>query len=246
MLTSIDVKVSSFFSLHRPMSISSNSLFPTVSTSASFDSIFQVRSPTSRKTMMDNIQTLSGGIENLEAALQVHEQNAPEEVSEEIFHLDGLPQVSIDQLMQQFKPFRPPPAPTPLDQTTQPGQSSSTQENMLEAPVKQRSWSTAVVVTESTDASGQRTYSATTAPMVEIQVPAAETNQEMDDVEIRQPFLERMRQRQNTYIRHRENKGNPDMLAISVKRQRKLKMKKHKYKKLMKRTRLLRRKLDRL
>ena len=36
------------------------------------------------------------------------------------------------------------------------------------------------------------------------------------------------------------------MLLISVKRQRKLKMKKHKYKKLMKRTRLLRRKLDRL
>ncbi|KAF1918492.1 hypothetical protein BDU57DRAFT_538044 [Ampelomyces quisqualis] len=35
------------------------------------------------------------------------------------------------------------------------------------------------------------------------------------------------------------------MFLISVKRQRKLKMKKHKYKKLMKRTRLLRRKLDR-
>jgi hypothetical protein len=35
------------------------------------------------------------------------------------------------------------------------------------------------------------------------------------------------------------------MYMISVKRQRKLKMKKHKYKKLMKRTRLLRRKLDR-
>ncbi|KAI8943055.1 hypothetical protein NX059_001091 [Plenodomus lindquistii] len=38
----------------------------------------------------------------------------------------------------------------------------------------------------------------------------------------------------------------PGMLLISVKRQRKLKMKKHKYKKLMKKTRLLRRKLDRL
>ena len=36
-----------------------------------------------------------------------------------------------------------------------------------------------------------------------------------------------------------------DMHAISVKRQRKLKMKKKKYKKLMKRTRNLRRKLDR-
>ncbi|RYZ81296.1 MAG: AURKAIP1/COX24 domain-containing protein [Proteobacteria bacterium] len=35
------------------------------------------------------------------------------------------------------------------------------------------------------------------------------------------------------------------MHAISVKRQRKLKMKKHKYKKLMKRTRNLRRRLDR-
>lgn len=34
--------------------------------------------------------------------------------------------------------------------------------------------------------------------------------------------------------------------AISVRRQRKLKMKKHKYKKLMKRTKFLRRKLDRL
>ena len=33
--------------------------------------------------------------------------------------------------------------------------------------------------------------------------------------------------------------------ALSVKRQRKLKMKKHKYKKLMKRTRTLRRKLER-
>lgn len=34
--------------------------------------------------------------------------------------------------------------------------------------------------------------------------------------------------------------------TLSVKRQRKLKMKKHKYKKLMRRTRNLRRKLDRL
>jgi hypothetical protein len=35
------------------------------------------------------------------------------------------------------------------------------------------------------------------------------------------------------------------MYAISVKRQRKLKMKKHKYKKLMKRTRNLRRRIER-
>ena len=51
--------------------------------------------------------------------------------------------------------------------------------------------------------------------------------------------------RSKTFREHvRRRRGG--MLLISVKRQRKLKMKKHKYKKLMKRTRLLRRKLDRL
>jgi len=46
------------------------------------------------------------------------------------------------------------------------------------------------------------------------------------------------------YIRRSPTK-RPEMVFISVKRQRKLKMKKHKYKKLMKKTRTLRRKLDR-
>jgi hypothetical protein len=51
-------------------------------------------------------------------------------------------------------------------------------------------------------------------------------------------------ERPTTFREHvRRRRGG--MLLISVKRQRKLKMKKHKYKKLMKRTRLLRRKLDR-
>jgi hypothetical protein len=51
-------------------------------------------------------------------------------------------------------------------------------------------------------------------------------------------------ERPATFREHvRRRRGG--MLLISVKRQRKLKMKKHKYKKLMKRTRLLRRKLDR-
>ncbi|CAK7200818.1 hypothetical protein SEUCBS139899_003517 [Sporothrix eucalyptigena] len=44
---------------------------------------------------------------------------------------------------------------------------------------------------------------------------------------------------------HDGTSGLPHMMALSVKRQKKLKMKKKKYKKLMKRTRTLRRKLDR-
>ena len=57
-----------------------------------------------------------------------------------------------------------------------------------------------------------------------------------------QPFLERMHVRRMEYLeRNREI-----LQAISVRRQRKLKMKKHKYKKLMKRTRNLRKRQDRL
>ncbi|KAF1962242.1 hypothetical protein CC80DRAFT_570003 [Byssothecium circinans] len=244
-----EVKISSFFSLHRPISLTTP--IPPVATNSSFDSIFKVRAPSDRKTILNNIQTLSTGIESLEQALRVHERQSPEDTlhaEAEVQHLDGPPQASMDQLMSRFVPFRPPPAPVPFGQTVESDFLADGGEDALVAsmPSKQRAWSTEVVVTESTDASGKRTYSATTAPMVEISVPAAGTSQEVDDVAIRQPFLERMKQRQDTHTRYRDHRGRPDMLAISVKRQRKLKMKKHKYKKLMKRTRLLRRKLDRL
>jgi hypothetical protein len=183
--------------------------------------------------MMENIETLSGGIESLEAALRAQGQNIPGDVADDIHHLDGPPEVSVDDLIAKFVPFNPPPAPTLLGQAVEPKANPSQQENVSAAPVTQRSWSTEVVVTESVDATGKRTYTTSASPMVEVSVPGGENCQEIEDVQIRQPFLERMNRR-------------PGMHAISVKRQRKLKMKKHKYKKLMKRTRLLRRKLDRL
>jgi hypothetical protein len=192
---------------------------------------------------MENIQTMSGGIETLEDAMRAHEAKQYG-ASEDVVHLDGAPQMSLDQYMSRLVPFSPPPAPLPAGEEAEAEAVFEEQTDVSVAPVKQRSWSTAVVVTESVDAAGNRTYSTSTTPMREIQVPAAENGQEMNEIEIQQPFLERMRQRQNT--RYRENQMHPGMLAISVKRQRKLKMKKHKYKKLMKRTRLLRRKLDRL
>ncbi|KAF2686925.1 hypothetical protein K458DRAFT_429845 [Lentithecium fluviatile CBS 122367] len=243
-----EVKISSFFSLHRPISLTSP--IPPISTNTSFDSIFKVRASGDKKAMMNNIQTLSSGIESLEAALRVHEKQAPEEtvrIEAEVQHLDGPPQPSVDQFMSRFVPFRPPPAPMPIGQIAETDYATELIEDssITPASVKQRAWSTEVVVTESTDATGKRTYSATTAPMVEISVPPRVNSQDAEDFEIRQPFLQRMKQRQITNTRYRDNLGRPDMLAISVKRQRKLKMKKHKYKKLMKRTRLLRRKLDR-
>jgi hypothetical protein len=65
-------------------------------------------------------------------------------------------------------------------------------------------------------------------------------SEHITEVELPSEQIERPR----TFREHvRRRRGG--MLLISVKRQRKLKMKKHKYKKLMKRTRLERRKLDR-
>lgn len=195
---------------------------------------------------MENIDTLSGSIETLEAALRAQGQSVPGDVAEDVHHLDGPPKVSIDELIAKFVPFHPPPAPVPFDQSAKTKTAPKEQEKVPVAPVTQRSWSTEVVVTECVDAAGNRTYSTSTSPMVEVSVPAAENSREIEHVQIRQPFLERMKKRQNTSTRYPDIEKRPDMLAISVKRQRKLKMKKHKYKKLMKRTRLLRRKLDRL
>jgi hypothetical protein len=207
---------------------------PPVSSSATFNSIFDKKP--SKQRMIDNIQTLSGGIESLEATLRSYDEKHPTEtIVEEAESVDGPSAMTIDQIMAKYVPFSPPPAPVPLDQMASFETTQSQQEAQPTVQSKQRAWSTAVVVTESIDAAGKRTYSASTAPMVEIQYPESGNNAEIDEVEIRQPFLERMHRKQNT----------PGMMAISVKRQRKLKMKKHKYKKLMKRTRLLRRKLDR-
>jgi hypothetical protein len=226
----------------------------------SFDSIFKDRTA-------KNIMTMANGLEKLEAALRVQERQAPEDTLEsqgEVQHLDGyLPRISLDKMASRFTPFQPPPVPVPFGEFAESeslAQADPVVEDVLAtvSPAKQRAWSTEVVVTESTDAQGQRTWSATTGSMIEISVPSNRKSQkmeaiemrqpyvEMEAVKIRQPFLERMKQRQDIHTRYLDKRVNPDMLAISVKRQRRLKMKKHKYKKLMKRTRLLRRKLDRL
>ena len=82
-----------------------------------------------------------------------------------------------------------------------------------------------------------------------LDLPAAEG--EVGEVEApsaspRQPFLERMRQRQDEWERGMLQRRSHMWRAISVRRQRKLKMKKHKYKKLMRRLRHEKRKQDRL
>jgi hypothetical protein len=80
------------------------------------------------------------------------------------------------------------------------------------------------------------------SPSISIQQPHSQDNTINTDVETRdisEPSHQHM-----TYLERRQR--NNKMYAISVKRQRRLKMKKHKYKKLMRKTRNLRRRQDKL
>lgn len=114
--------------------------------------------------------------------------------------------------------------------------------------ISKKSFQTTITVTENTSAEGVKYYTANSTPMVRIPPSSSSTHTPIQDAirQHRQPFLERMRERQMDYEDYRaERDEERSMQLISVKRQRKLKMKKHKYKKLMKRTRNLRRRLDR-
>lgn len=222
--------------------------------------MFEPRTPNNNK-FGDVIYTVGSAVESLEAAsgeetdlrwevLQESSSNA-----EPVKHLDGAPKghVSLEKLISQFRPFRVPPAPVPFDMTaeSQPKRVEKREARARRvARPKQKSWSTTIVVTESTFEDGQKTYTAATSPIVRVPVPPRADI--VDPVtgrrRIQQPFLERMRVRQQRWEEYRQDRATEkgrEMLLISVKRQRKLKMKKHKYKKLMKRTRNLRRRLDR-
>ncbi|KZF23602.1 hypothetical protein L228DRAFT_246408 [Xylona heveae TC161] len=267
-----DVAVSAFFSLHRPISITSS--VPAGSTSASFNTIFEPRTKNNRQHS-EVISTLSSAVDSLEAAAGSQQQTGytSEEAelraalaqaqSLDVKHLDGAPAPSSLQfpghlLTGKFKPFSPPPAPRPMKPAANAEEAAAVAEEAeaaTSAPTKQKSYSTVLTILESTMPDGAKTYTARTTPFVaDENTPPARR------------FLDRMWLRQERWEDSRRDNGSTsvvideasmpeqiimeptealDMEAISVKRQRKLKMKKHKYKKLMRRTRNLRRRLDR-
>ena len=266
-----DVNVSSFFSLHRPISVTH--AVPPPSTSNSFSAIFESRQSSNKHN--DVIFTLSSVVENLE------QHSAPEDQSvqwhavsnsaeEGIKHVDGvLPgNIPLDKIISQFRPFRPPPAPQVFNDEN--GNASPTQKSAKKAsdtskrvsrkPKGPKSWSTTIIVTEYTNpADGSKVCQVTNTPIMRVPSPsgaaAVEPEPESETAPTSQPFLRRMWLREQRLDAFRRSRVVPmgapaapvvDMQLISVKRQRKLKMKKHKYKKLMRRTRNLRRKLGKL
>lgn len=293
----LDVHVASFFSRHRPISVTTS--FPPASSESAFSSIFEPK-PLSKPKAFDVITTVSSAIDSLEnAAFQAHEDTYAEPShtqskpsrrsnSKALKQLDSndnttttqVISLDISDLSQSFQHFVPPPPPVPISDTPSSSTSaSSPAKRRSAAPVKERTYSTTLTVTEYIHPSGVSTYTASVSPIVRSSArpekrgssntslssrPRTRGN-EVPMIDItspssssfpspssapqggypRQPFLERMRKRQQVWEDGMTGKKKQIWRAISVKRQRKLKMKKHKYKKLMRKTRNLRRRLDR-
>ncbi|KAF6843561.1 hypothetical protein CMUS01_01969 [Colletotrichum musicola] len=224
--------LSTFFSLHRPISVTHS--MPKTVTEEAFATIFKPRTRANRVT--DVISTLSRTTDDLEGAMAKMTVNQEVDASGEpvqkidLKHPDGSESsiyVQLNAMAGQFVPFRPPPPPEQMGAAD--AHAESAFEEFVEETPHHRVYKAMFTIEETTDADGQVQVLAHSPKIMEDEPPRS--------------FLERMARRQ---MRFDESQGHNTMLAISVKRQRKLKMKKKKYKKLMKRTRNLRRKLDRL
>jgi hypothetical protein len=252
----LEIAASAFFSLYRPISVTSS--FPKAISEEAFAAIFTPRTKANAQ-LSDAISTLSSTVNKLESAAQQERWNAEtdelrvaitaesQQAEGETRHLDQSPAESLIPFPQHilsgdYRPFNPPPPPQPVgdDQILSEEPISGTQ---------RRTYRAYLTVTERTNAAGEVTYMAHSSPLIaDIEEPEHDSS-----ADIREPtsmptnFRERMNSRQDRYgeFLHRRGEEDAAVWAISVKRQRKLKMKKHKYKKLMRRTRNLRRRLDR-
>ena len=262
-----DIHVASFFSDHRPISVTSP--FPTPSSEVVFSNIFQPV-PSTRPQPSDIIYTISSAVDTLENQGSPQQQALDEEsdlrtaitqassTNAEPKHLDSKPlqaiSVNIQELAKNFRPFVVPPAPVPIGQNQHVSATETikptTRRHKYSSAPKEKSYTTVLTITERTHPNGRKTYQAQTSPIREEPFsPKSSIPEEPETVDItppsQQPFLNRMRIRHKAW-EERLKGGKPEVWRmISVKRQRKLKMKKHKYKKLMRRTRTLRKKLDR-
>lgn len=238
--------LSSFFSLHRPVSITRG--LPRNVTNDHFAAIFTTPAAASARgaKASEVMTTISRTVEELErpmlkykvqqgASGEEHHNNnnnhhggegarhgiefrVPADdaaVSEDLIKANITTEVNA--MSGQFLPFRPPPLPVPQSETLSP---ASEENNAMaeEAPQPQtRTYKAMFTIEESTDTSGKVNIVAHSPKLI----PRA--------------FLDRMMLRQVQYEDAQVKRGT--MVAISVKRQRRLKMKKHKYKKLMKKQR---------
>ncbi|KAK1781246.1 hypothetical protein QBC45DRAFT_390766 [Copromyces sp. CBS 386.78] len=233
--------LSTFFALHRPISVTQ--LLPKTVTEESFAEIFNHRKG---HKATDVLSTLSQAVHDLESPMSGLKlsDNDVEDGSTKISlkHPDGTESdvyFQLNSMSGHFLPFTPPPPPEPIaevDEAAAEAEASAAIAEEIAAAAEQepetRVYKAVVTIEETRDTNGQYKIMAHSPQLVE------------DDAVQPRSFLERLALRQIRYEDARQQQGI--MHAISVRRQKKLKIKKKKYKKLMRRTRNERRKQDRL
>jgi hypothetical protein len=293
----IDVAISSFFSLYRPMSVTTP--VPHEAPPQAIDAIFAPKKQSSRRSPgpQDVIYTIASAVQSLEGNITQQQQNSQAPKSEprqtdvttalveqhntqidpnQTQHLDGQPpqidirtphgvQLVIQEVARHFRPYNTPPAPVPMPDTdldareaeaTAAEAAEEEQARDLERQIENQDREYApkqrrVVMTLHGNAALRPPQFFThQAPLVRIE--GRRTHRVIGyDVDLPQAGVPspmgRVRRGGYPAMKAREIKiHRPSFYAISVKRQRRLKMKKHKYKKLMRKTRNLRRRLDKL
>lgn len=191
--------------------------------------------PSKSKKAQDTISAISSTIDQLETPMAQLSVDSPEAQSGDVVHTMGFRHADgtetnihlrVDAMSGEFFPFRPPPAPEPNAAAAADNMAAMQHESHDESS-SHRVYKAVFTIEETTQADGQIRILAHSPRIVETPPRS---------------FIERLAQRQ---LKFDEAQGARGMYAISVRRQRKLRMKKKKYKKLMRRTRNLRRKLDR-
>lgn len=189
--------------------------------------------------------TLSSAAQSMENSAQHLSEQGGHQLAVDVQPYDAMNMTdikhSVEELTKRLRPFHPPPPPVPFDQAKNIAGNNNAKQlevSPSSSPSKETStYSTVLTIHESTDAIGRKTYEAHTTPFVrakDMDAPGATQNESLND----QP----LRNSGKTYIERMRN--NRTMHAISTRRRRQAKMKKHKLKKLLRRTRTLRRKLD--
>ena len=292
-----DVAISSFFSLHRPMSVTNS--IPHEADPKAIDAIFapKKQSPSQGSGPQDVIYTIASAVQMLEsniaqqqqksqsqqshprrtditsALTQHHNQQANQSEPNQTQHLDGQPpqinirtpkgvQLMIQEVARHFRPYNTPPAPVPMsvaelgideaEVATEEEQAQDLEREIENQDKDNTSTSRrrALQNFDGNDDLRSRQFFTHRAPMIRIKDPRAHgvLRQDFRFLGAEAPSsIGRVQRGGYPAQKEREIRlYRPSFYAISVKRQRRLKMKKHKYKKLMRKTRNQRRRLHKV
>jgi hypothetical protein len=233
-----DVHVASFFSIHRPISVTTT--VPPTSSTEAFDAIFSSKKFLKNEpedviftlsSTAQNMESMANGMSESDDQFGQLQRSFTSDPNGDIHMLDGPEaKMSVEEFTRRLRPFHPPPPPVPIDMNPSPDAMESEAQNQHETST----YSTVLTIRETRNSDGRKTYEASTGPFVRDM-----EDHEHEGITIDAPSGSASGM---TYIERRRH--NQTIHAISTKRRRKVKMKKHKFKKLMRRTRTLRRKLD--